>query len=362
LKLSEYQLKALETDNIIWGEDFSADIPLLGIVGEIGSISTVLKKWQRDGVSYGTFEQDLFEELGDVLWYVVIVAHHLGIDIMFEYDVDIDKPIYSSQENVFKEFYSLSKNIPIFISLRDEISKGANISYTKNKDLVEDILLRIHNISDHFNSDIESIADANYRKTHDFWIGDTLTKAHCFDGLCPNYERMPRTFEIDVIETIDTKILMQINGVNVGDKLTDNSYNDDGYRFHDVFHVANIAALGWSPVFRRMLHRKRKSDALVDEVQDGARAAIIEELVVNQIYNYVRDHNYLATSDKVDAGLIKSITDLVRDVEVSICKPWEWRHCIIEGCRVFREIRKHQVGRISVDSDKRVMKFTPLSK
>ena len=50
-----------------------------------------------------------------------------------------------------------------------------------------------------------------------------------------------------------------MSGEKIGDELTDNAYKDDGYRFHDVFHSAYVAILGWSPVIRKLLKRKRKS-------------------------------------------------------------------------------------------------------
>jgi hypothetical protein len=52
-----------------------------------------------------------------------------------------------------------------------------------------------------------------------------------------------------------------MNGV-VGDPLTDNIADRDGYRFHDVFHFAHPAVLHWSPTFRALVKRKRKSDPL----------------------------------------------------------------------------------------------------
>ena len=72
-------------------------------------------------------------------------------------------------------------------------------------------------------------------------------------------------------------IRVLINGVPFGEELTDNAYDHDGYRFHDIFHFAYAAVLGWSPITRALLRRKRKSRPLVDEVEDGGRAAVIEE-------------------------------------------------------------------------------------
>jgi hypothetical protein len=45
----------------------------------------------------------------------------------------------------------------------------------------------------------------------------------------------------------------------------------------DVFHLAYAAVLGWSPVTRKLLDRKRRSNPQVDLAEDGGRAIVIEE-------------------------------------------------------------------------------------
>ena len=67
-------------------------------------------------------------------------------------------------------------------------------------------------------------------------------------------------------------MFQQCNGVNTGDRLTDNALEPDDYRFHDVFHYAYAAVLTWSPVTRSLLRLKRKSKPKLDEVEDGALA------------------------------------------------------------------------------------------
>jgi NTP pyrophosphatase (non-canonical NTP hydrolase) len=42
-------------------------VPLLGLVGETGSVATAYKKCLRDGADAGLTKQQLREELGDVL-------------------------------------------------------------------------------------------------------------------------------------------------------------------------------------------------------------------------------------------------------------------------------------------------------
>ena len=54
--------------------------------------------------------------------------------------------------------------------------------------------------------------------------------------------------------------------------------------YHDVFHYAYVAVLGWSPVVRALLQLKRKSNKVVDETQDGARANLIEEGIAALVF------------------------------------------------------------------------------
>lgn len=49
-------------------------IPLLGLVGEVGSLLAEFKKLLRDGTTHRKFRDEVAEELGDVLWYVANVA------------------------------------------------------------------------------------------------------------------------------------------------------------------------------------------------------------------------------------------------------------------------------------------------
>ena len=50
------------------------DTALLGLVGEVGSLVSALKKKRRDSDGYFGYEDAVLEELGDVLWYISAVA------------------------------------------------------------------------------------------------------------------------------------------------------------------------------------------------------------------------------------------------------------------------------------------------
>jgi len=100
------------------------------------------------------------------------------------------------------------------------------------------------------------------------------------------------------------RVRISMDGQQLGNELTDNAYEDDGYRFHDVFHFAYAAVLGWSPVARAIIRHKRKSDPKVDEVEDGGRAAVIEEAVVALAFDYAKTHSFLKDVRTLDYTLL----------------------------------------------------------
>jgi hypothetical protein len=125
---------------------------------------------------------------------------------------------------------------------------------------------------------LEEVAFQNLQKTKSRWPQpDERIFPPLFDEDEDPEERLPRRVEMNIMERgFDGKqyVRMQWNGVNIGDRLTDNKTEPDDYRFHDVFHMACAAILGWSPVTRALLKVKRKRNPGVDENQDGARAQL----------------------------------------------------------------------------------------
>lgn len=328
-------------------------MPILGLLGETGTLATVLKREKRDGEIYNAFDKDLREDLGDILWYVAIIATRIGMVIESPKNITLTK-----NKDSFDRLYSLAKKVLELTGAREVIKVKCDNPPLELSKLIIDILSEINNIAVIFSTNIEEVADDNWNKIQGYWKSDHKKPARQFDQELPYYEKIPRKMDIDFVEINDGKgIILRSNEINIGNRLTDNAPSDDGYRYHDVFHLANLATLGWSPVFRGILQCKRKSVPSKDEIQDGARAVIIEEAVINHIYDYARDHNFLEGMERIDLNLIKRVLNLVRNYEVEKCKPWEWQYCIIEGYRVFRKLKENKGGTVRVDSDRRSIEF-----
>ena len=216
-----------------------------------------------------------------------------------------------------------------------------------------DLLWYIANVASKFDLTIDEIAAANLAKVKARWATER-TEPLCFDATLPEGERLPRRFEVELVDGKDNqRVRVAVNGVPFGGDLTDNAYDPDGYRYHDVFHIAYAALLGWSPVTRALMRRKRKSRPLLDEVEDGGRAAVIEEGVAALAFNYARRHHMLEGVSVLDFQLLRTIKDMTSHLEVNQCTTGEWEQAILLGFAVWRAVLAAGGGRIAVDLDQR---------
>ena len=71
------------------------------------------------------------------------------------------------------------------------------------------------------------------------------------------------------------------------------------------------------------------------------------------IFAYARDYNFLEGKSSVSTGLLRMIKNMVRHLEVSVCTSGEWEHAIVQGFKVWREVKKRRGGTVDVDLDKR---------
>lgn len=218
-----------------------------------------------------------------------------------------------------------------------------------------DMLWYLSNVATKFGLSLLEIAERNLAKCEQRF--GQPEGAPVFDAGYPDGERLPRRFEVHFNAIKDgsyrPKMKAYYGGKQFGDDLTDNAYEGDGYRFHDVFHLAFAAVLGWSPITRTLLARKRKSKPQVDEVEDGGRAKAIEEGISALIFAFGKDYAFLEGKPSVSSELLRTIRSMVSHLEVSRCSTGDWEKAIIQGFNVWREIAKRHGGTVVVDLDDR---------
>jgi len=226
---------------------------------------------------------------------------------------------------------------------------------------IGDLLWYLANVATKFELDLDVIASGNLTKCESRW--GTLAPRIPFDDGFPDSQRLPRNFSIDFSthrtpNGLDVVRLMH-NGKQFGDELNDNSMSKDGYGYHDVIHLAFAAILGWSPLVRRMLGRKRKSNPQIDRVEDGGRAIATEEGLSTMIFAYARDYSFFEGKSSVSTELLRLIRNMVSHLEVSACSTGEWEHAIVVGLKVWREIKLRGGGMVDVNLDERLLSFRP---
>lgn len=243
------------------------------------------------------------------------------------------------------EYKKLLRDGPAYVSFRDQIGEELG-----------DVLWYVANLATKFDLDLGDIAAANLAKTVGRW-GDPgqvpPTQPLLFDEGREAKEQFPREMVVEIMEGpedhgIKTAVLM-VDGRQIGNQLNDNAVIDDGFRFHDVMHLTHIALLGWSPTIRGFLGRKRKSDPQTDHAEDGARAVIVDEAIVEMVFDYARRHNFLVGVDRIDYELLRTIRRRTSGLEVGVRSAAEWEQAILESYRVWRAIRANNGGRFRLD-------------
>ena len=217
-----------------------------------------------------------------------------------------------------------------------------------------DILWYVSNLAAKLDIALNDIAVANLEKTRGRWLTAERDGSWYFDDNFRASERLPREFVATLREDSEDpsrKAVLTIGEQAIGDPLDDNSYEDDGYKFHDVFHLAHMTLLGWSPVMRKLMGRKRKSNPQVDNVEDGGRAIVMDEGIVAFVFDYARRHNYLEGLHHVDYGLLRTIREMTSRLEVGVRTTGEWERAILRAYEVWRVIRERRGGSIRCDLD-----------
>lgn len=223
-----------------------------------------------------------------------------------------------------------------------------------------DLLWYIANLASKFRLSLNDIADANLLKVNDRWNVESRSHPPLFDTAFPQAEQLPRQFEVSFREHVEDGrycVIARCDDRVFGETLTDAAAIDDGYRYHDALHLAFATHLGWSPVTRRNLGCKRRSDQRIDEMQDGGRAIVVEEAVAAYVYVYAQRHNLLDGVEAIDFATLRTLRDLTFPFEVAVRTPVEWQAAIVEAFRIFRLLLRHRGGTVRCDLFSRTTEF-----
>ena len=348
--LQEFAEHAAKTDRLSRKTDH-VKLLAAGLIGETGSIIAEIKKTYRQGEVY--YRERVIEEIGDFLWYFVRLAASVAPDLLDE--------IQENKESVsLKDAFLLEVHLDFGVSVGEILTVVRSSAYSDIRAKMCRTWILLNKISD---VSLCEAAKHNMAKTKSLWPEERQYKPF-FDDEFPVEEQLPRLLQVDFLECshgTQNTVILRCNNINLGDRLTDNSEDPDGYRFHDVFHFAYAVYLGWSPVVRALTRTKRKSRSKIDEMQDGARARVIEEAVSAVIFRQAKKLQFFEGVEHVDLGLLKTVSELVEELDVADVPLWQWEEAILKGYLIFREVCSGSGGRVTMDLVKRTLTYAPLT-
>lgn len=106
--LKQYQLGAIRTANYTDNKFFDISVLAMGLAGESGEVVDIIKKVVGHGHDLNTSQ--VKDELGDVLWYIAVLAHRMGIGM---------------QELATQNIMKLRKRYPNGFTEQDSINRSA---------------------------------------------------------------------------------------------------------------------------------------------------------------------------------------------------------------------------------------------
>lgn len=378
LTIQQYEETSSRTDR--FQEDPAGmELVLLGLFGETGSLVSEVKKRQRGDRPTEAYKRAVSEELGDCLWYLFAVMRRLSISSEEVFTLSAANTTGLAAIGKFSDFqapfHETSDTEPAAISnAAIALCAAAGSMCTsgprwsrENPSASEEVhtfVLALATLASAAQVELQQAASANLIKIEDRWPTQKTFPAF-FDAGDPAEERFPEKLVIDIFErTVGGKtfVYQRCNGINIGDPLTDNKDDPDDYRFHDVFHYAYAAVLGWSPVLRALFKLKRRSNPKKDENQDGARAILIEEGISSWVFEQARHQGFFEHIEpgNLSYDLLKTVNEFVAGYEADKCPIWVWEIAILEGFKCFRFLKQHRRGRITINLKRRSVEIREL--
>ncbi len=322
---------------------------LLGLFGEVGGILAAAKKRYREKEAYAGYRQALAEEFGDALWYFATLCRRSGVDV----ETVFSDAVKRVRENHIDPPDSSVSHLSSFSTLAEPLLNlgEATAALLRVKNLggqTQDMLLRFSQCYlealQATNVNLANVVHRNVIKVRGRFLDPERSSLPTFDSAFPDDERLPQYFEIRFRQRKSGQSYLQWNGVFIGEPLTDNILDPDGYRFHDVFHFAYAAILHWSPVFRALIKQKRKSDPKIDEAQDGGRAIAVEEGLTAWIFSCAKHLNFFDGPNLISFDMLKTVQQFIQGYEAEACPLNLWERAILDGYKVFRQVRGNNGG------------------
>ena len=365
LSLDEYERDRAPTDKM------SSDIvPLIfGLYGEVGSVMSTSKKHYREKEVFTGYREAAVEELGDAVWYLAAICRraNLSLEAVF-------REAISDTANQTKLIATSLSDWTVAVASRDPEEPNLDASLLRLGEATAAILalgknaeesklalanvareiLRVLNAA---NISLGEVLATNLHKTRGRFLDVKTSELPVFDDTYDEDEQIPRQFEIGIRQRKSGKTYLQWNGVFLGDPLTDNIREEDGYRFHDVFHLAHAAILAWSPVFRALIKHKRKSTPDVDEHQDSGRAIVVEEGLTAWVFSQAKEVGFFEGQSALPFDMLKTVQKFVAGYEVERCPLKLWEEAILQGYHAFVRLNKTGEGVIYGDLERRTIEY-----
>ena len=299
MDLQEFVDRAAATDGFE-SDERAIQVALFGIAGEAGEVVSEAKKFFREGGPLPGLGNRVSEELGDLLWYIALLARRLGLDLST-----------IAQQN-------LNKTDALWSSTMPPPPDYDHHAYDRQK------LLR--------RMEVKFVEDRS--------------------GAVPVVRMIPLG---ELAERVNEERDRKRKLGQLGDPLDDNAAIDDGYRYHDIIHLGHAAVLGWSPVLRALMGAKRKNVGDCDRVEDGARAIAIEEGLTAFVFNHLEQFDF--EPDAIGWDIFKHVQRTVRGLEVASQPVVAWRSAYTQAFKIFVRLRDACGGVVECDLDARELRL-----
>jgi hypothetical protein len=295
--------------------------------------------------------------LGDTLWYVAAVARRLDLSLSALARKTLNGthvPSFDAYTSLISSDNRNKTDLPAILlnglsrAAIDSTSGYVQAEMDKEKvaNGLGETLRHIAAVAHRLDLSLSAIAFNNIEKTTKLF-GSSTSAPKFFDDNLNADEQLPRLISLRISEFERNELLTVRLAVEtkeniwlpIGNPLNDNAYYNDDYRFHDVLHLAYMATLGWSPVMRALFGVKRKSKASIDRVEDGARAALLEEALTGFIYEAATDNRFFENTTHLERHLLLTVKRLTRGLEVGVRTYEQWNLSILAGYRAFRALK-----------------------